>query len=91
MSAPDFEKLRAERDAAIEAIAREMHVRFGGDPDTPPTFHACGYGGCYCACPDGPCEHTFSGWREFEDGLGGEQVCELCGLGAMSHSLRTWP
>jgi hypothetical protein len=35
-----------------------------------------------------PCEHDFKGWREFEDGRGGEQVCTKCGMGAMEHSLR---
>lgn len=34
------------------------------------------------------CEHEFAGWREFNDGLGGEQVCTKCGVGAMSASLR---
>ena len=33
------------------------------------------------------CEHDFKGWREFEDGTGGEQVCTKCGNGAMAHTL----
>jgi len=33
------------------------------------------------------CEHTFGGWRAFEDGNGGEQFCSKCGLGAMAHSM----
>ena len=37
------------------------------------------------------CEHDFQGWREFDDGRGGEQFCSKCGLGAMSHSLRYLP
>ena len=37
------------------------------------------------------CEHEFAGWREFEDGNGGEQVCTKCGIGAMSASLRDGP
>lgn len=35
------------------------------------------------------CDHDFKGWREFEDGNGGEQVCTKCGTGAMRHSLMT--
>jgi hypothetical protein len=35
-----------------------------------------------------PCDHDFRGWRDFEDGNGGEQVCTKCGLGAMAHTLR---
>lgn len=34
-----------------------------------------------------PCNHEWGGWREFDDGRGGEQVCKKCGLGAMTHSL----
>ena len=34
-----------------------------------------------------PCDHDFQGYREFEDGRGGEQVCTKCGLGAMAHTL----
>ena len=33
------------------------------------------------------CEHEWGGWREIDDGRGGEQVCKKCGLGAMAHSL----
>lgn len=38
-----------------------------------------------------PCEHDFQGWREFEDGRGGEQFCSKCGMGAMQWSLRMLP
>ncbi|UIJ43753.1 hypothetical protein LZK98_11690 [Sphingomonas cannabina] len=33
------------------------------------------------------CEHDFQGWREFDDGRGGERVCTKCGLGAMAYTL----
>ena len=33
------------------------------------------------------CKHDFQGWREFDDGRGGEQVCTKCGIGAMSYTL----
>ena len=36
-------------------------------------------------------EHDWGGWRNFEDGLGGEQFCQRCGMGAMSHGMRTGP
>lgn len=40
------------------------------------------------AKPKAPeCDHDFRGWREFEDGNGGEQVCTKCGMGAMAHTL----
>jgi hypothetical protein len=37
------------------------------------------------------CAHEFAGWRDFADGLGGEQVCRKCGMGAMTYSLRNGP
>ena len=37
------------------------------------------------------CDHDFKGWRDFEDGRGGEQVCTKCGMGAMADSLRNGP
>ena len=37
------------------------------------------------------CDHDFAGWRDFEDGNGGEQVCKKCGMGAMTDSLRNGP
>jgi hypothetical protein len=89
MSKPDFDQLRRERDAAIvpvvNAIAEDLGV-----PPADIMVHMSGRG-CYCACPDGPCEHEFKGWVDFEDGNGGERVCERCGLGAMTHSIRTGP
>jgi len=33
------------------------------------------------------CKHDFQGWRQFDDGNGGEQVCTKCGIGAMAHTL----
>lgn len=40
-------------------------------------MEACGKGGL----------HEWGGWREFDDGRGGERFCQKCGLGAMGHSL----
>lgn len=37
------------------------------------------------------CKHEWGGWREFDDGRGGEQVCKLCGIGAMAYSLMVGP
>lgn len=37
------------------------------------------------------CKHEFVGWRDFEDGNGGEAVCKYCGLGAMAYTLRHGP
>ena len=57
------------------------YVNYLGAPAMKPpvTFIACGQ----------HCDHDFKGWRNFEDGSGGEQVCAKCGIGAMAHSLWT--
>lgn len=47
-------------------------------PTSPPLLHIM-------PKPDA-CEHDFTGWREFDDGSGGEQVCSKCGMGAMSYT-----
>lgn len=88
----DFEQLKTARDAALSQLAETMaREHLGWDGKEPLHFHTHGTSGCYCACPDGPCQHEFEGWREFEDGNGGERVCKHCGLGAMSHDLRVAP
>lgn len=33
------------------------------------------------------CDHFLGGWREFDNGRGGEQYCVHCGIGAMQLSL----
>lgn len=88
---PDFAALRAARNESVQAMIKAAWISMGGDPNAtaiPSTFNP---NACYCACPDGPCEHDFQGWRDFEDGSGGEQVCSRCGCGAMHHSLMTGP
>ena len=90
---PDFAALRARRDGAINALIDAACAERGWDRSTV-QVHVSGRGGCTCACPDGPCEHEFAGWRESgtpEGGVVGEQVCRKCGAGAMSHSLRYGP
>lgn len=47
--------------------------------EKPTIFFACG--------PNYNCDHDFKGWREFDDGLGGETVCTKCGIGAMAESM----
>ena len=92
---PDFDALKRERAAAIardmEKIRSFAAEMFGCEPGEVIPAHVYTPGqteDCYCGCIDGgPCQHEFAGWREFEDGRGGEQFCQRCGLGAMSHSL----
>ncbi len=86
---PDFEKLRAERNVAVQKTIDDFAKLMHGNPsEVQSSFNP---DACYCACPDGPCEHNFGGWRVFEDASGGETVCSRCNMGAMSHTLRTAP
>jgi hypothetical protein len=84
---PDFEALRAQRNDAVTAAVHAACAQHGRDvAKVETTFNP---NACSCACPGGPCEHDFQGWRKFEDGHGGDTVCTRCGMGAMSHSIRT--
>jgi hypothetical protein len=84
---PDFEALRAERNFEISKIIEATAKRWNCDPSK--VQHSFDFDACFCNCPKGPCEHDFKGWRAFINGGGGETVCQRCGMGAMSHSLRT--
>ena len=90
--APDFEALRAKRNAAmadvIEAAARSM----GWTPEEGPVQCTFDPSACYCDCANGgPCEHVWGGWRETHLHLGGEAFCQKCGMGATHHSLANGP
>lgn len=86
----DFDALRAERNRKRreweESVRAEGFVPLGQD---------CAHhldDACYCACPEGPCEHKWDGevW-ESEDRCASSATCSRCGTTAMSHSLRTGP
>jgi hypothetical protein len=86
----DFAALRAERNENIKKMIEDECKRMGLKG---PVHHTFDFNSCYCACvANGPCEHTFSGWRDIHNDngevCGGETVCERCGIGAMSHSLK---
>ena len=93
----EFDDLKRKRGQALQATIRAFCESMGW-PTTEVQAHVS-YGGgtedCYCACPDGPCQHEFEGWRDIHDDngrvCGSETVCRRCGMGAMSHSLRTAP
>lgn len=87
MSDPDFDALRAERNAAHDAAVEQMRVAgwrltSSYDPNA-----------CYCACGNGgPCEHKWDGTPyESDDGSTWSVTCSRCGMTAMSHSLRNCP
>lgn len=88
---PDFEALRAKRNAAVAEMLQSIADKHGFDLSKCHT--SFDPNSCYCACAEGgPCEHDFQGWRDIEDEdgrvCGGETVCNRCGMGAMSHGMR---
>lgn len=70
----DFDK---EMQAALEADGEKLRAMTGEDHG-PYFFHAH---------RKNDCAHEWGGWRDFDDGNGGELVCKKCGLGAMAHTL----
>lgn len=87
--APDFEALRAKRNASIANEGKRLAAELGLDG---PLFCSHDPNACYCACPDGPCEHKWDGepW-ESTDGCAWSVTCSRCGETSMSHSMRTGP
>ncbi len=85
----DFAALREKRNAdvrkAIEALAREFDPT-GAEPVQ------CNYNfdACYCACPEGPCEHKWDG-VPYESDNCWSTTCSRCGCTSMSHDMRVCP
>lgn len=84
---PDFDALRAERNAAHYAWVKKMQAEgwIGVTPFNP--------NACYCACSSsGPCEHDWDGEQyESADKSLVSATCSKCGMTAFSHSMRNCP
>src|SRR6185312_9452694 len=87
---PDFDALRAERNAARDAWVEKMRAEGWELSGMCSLNHR---DACYCACAiGGPCEHNSNGEPyESEDGCTWSATCSRCGMTAMSHSLRNCP
>jgi hypothetical protein len=85
---PDFEALRAQRNAAVQAEIQRLAAKLPGlDVSSLHTSH--NPDACYCACTTGgPCEHRWDSEPAQEGGLW-TTTCSRCGMWAFSHSLRT--
>lgn len=91
-AAPDFEALRAERNRQVDQLRQQLADGAG----VPLQSVICTVDphACYCACStDGPCEHNWGGWQEWEtdDGRFGSRVCSRCGTTAMDHDVHFFP
>ena len=95
----EFAELARKRDEAVAAIVAKVCEEQGRDP-AKVGFHASHMHGCYCACPDGPCQHLWDGpnipigLEEGEDesqAHGWSSTCSKCGADSFSHSMRCAP
>lgn len=87
----EFNELKKRRDGAVQKAVAEICERNGWNPSEV-QFHVHGSHGCYCDCPDGPCQHDWDGpdWAS-EDGCAGSVTCSRCGEIAMNHDMRNGP
>lgn len=85
----EFDELKRTRDAHIRSVIEAMARRMGADPNSV-AAHVCGAGDCYCACPDGPCQHIWDGPEYREDCLS-SVTCSRCGEPAIYHDMRCGP
>lgn len=88
---PDFDALRAQRNATVEASMRRLAEEEGIElKDISSNFDP---NACYCACAhDGPCKHQWDGEPyESDDGCLWSATCSRCGLTSFSHSMRFLP
>lgn len=89
----EFEVLKQQRDAALEAIVAATCAEMGWERDGA-MFHVSGMHGCYCACPEGPCQHRWDGpdkviTDDRDRPCGSSRTCSKCGADAMTHDMRT--
>lgn len=87
----EFAELARKRDEAAAAIVKEVVTKNGWDTSKVQVHHSHSHG-CYCACPDGPCQHVWDGpnW-ESEDRCAVSRTCSRCGAVAMYHDMRCGP
>ncbi len=95
----EFAELARKRDEAVAETVKALCEKHGWDP-AKVGFHASHMHGCYCACPDGPCQHIWDGPQKpigLEEGEdernapGWSVTCSRCGADAMSHDMRCAP
>ncbi len=90
----EFEELKRKRDASIGTSIDRICAELGWDRSKVHT-HVSGAGGCYCACPDGPCQHIWNGPEYTENSEGGgfmsSVTCSRCGTPAIYHDMRCGP
>lgn len=90
MGEPDFDTLRAERNAKFAETVAKLRAE-GWSVDSLCARHDPN--ACYCACGcGGPCEHDWDGvpYESEADGMW-SATCSKCGELAYNHSMRVLP
>lgn len=87
----EFDELKRKRDAALAETVDAVCAEWGWDRSQV-AVHVSHSSVCYCACPDGPCQHDWSGPNvPIGDGHGFSVTCSRCGASAISHDMRCAP
>jgi hypothetical protein len=87
----EFEELKRKRDESVAAHVAAICAERGWDPATA-SVHVSGAGACYCACPEGPCQHVWDGPDyASEDECCVSITCSRCGTPAVYHDMRCAP
>lgn len=88
----EFDELKRVRDETTRKAVLEMCKENGWDP-AKVAFHTSNSGPCYCACPEGPCQHIWDGpeYVEKDQGYMSSTTCSHCGAVAAYHDMRCGP
>ena len=88
----EFAELKRNRDEGIRKVIAATCAELGLDPNEA-HVHSRDLGAeCYCACPDGPCQHTWDGPEYTEDnGCMSSTTCSRCGAVAFYHDMGRMP
>ncbi len=88
----EFEELKRKRDEAMVTVVKELCEQNGWDPKTVRVHGSHAGDKCYCACPDGPCQHIWDGPQyTSEDLCLVSSTCSRCGAVAAFHDMRVGP
>jgi hypothetical protein len=87
----EFEELKRQRDEKFQAWFDGFCKEQGWEPKDVHVHRSHG-SGCYCNCPEGPCQHKWDGpWWTSGDGCTGSATCSKCGELAFNHDMRCAP
>lgn len=85
----EFDELKRQRAEAMQNLVGKIARKWDVDPSEI-RLHDCGTGPCYCACPDGPCQHIWNGPEYREENMS-SVTCSRCGEPAIYHDMRCGP